>query len=625
MSAPDAQPETGPDPARLFELARDLSPRRHTSGASDLDGLVREQLEHFGIDPASEFGTRLGALAGDLYAGNADLKAMWDTAQRELASLSRSDRAARFSAMRFLAFQMAKILDTLMHPLRTGYQSVVSDTFERSRKGPYPIFDNVTALLSSKPVITRTATYIYACAEWVDDAFQGREMLHEIYSRLLNPTSVSLANHIVDIECGPEAQRYMAWNFNSGMAAVDAILAHLVGYKDIILSSRNVYGGVYQLLVDWYGKASNLDVAIEFFDGDSEDDFTAAYERCAEKHADRLASGRRIYVYLESPCNPHGYVLDVPAICRAAHERGLEVMCDSTVGTPYLHRPLQRALEIERPDFVIHSYTKDISGHGATTAGCVIGLNERMFMPKNASVVTTGPDGAQREIAWDDTLFWNVYYIKGAFLDSDKAYEVLNGLHTLDHRMLAKAINTRTLADVLGRHPHINVCCAARPEHPNNPILEKCMHLGLPAPLFTFDFEGDRRGDPDAPGAVSPEAFKRFFDMLDPVFGHQVSLGTPNTIILCPAITSHSEMSPQALADAGITPTTIRVSVGLEDPRTLVAHMIRCAQVAIDPEVPGFSASFPSEPEIDEAYRTHYTSIHAASVEAAPGIGELLQ
>jgi len=612
-----------PDPSGLFERARDLSPRRHSSGAADLDGLVREQLEHFGLDPEGEFGGRLGRVAHALYAGNADLKSLWETAQRDLASLSRSDRAARFSAMRFLAFQMAKILDTLMHPMRTGYQSVVTDPFERSRKGPYPVFDNVTALFSSKPVITRTATYIYACAEWVDDAFHGREMLHEIYSRLLNPTSVSLANHIVDVECGPEAHRYMAWNFNSGMAAVDAILSHLVGYNDIILASRNVYGGVYQLLVDWYGKASNLDVAIEFFDGYTERDFLAAYERCAARHRDRLANGRRIYVYIESPCNPHGYVLDTPAISRAAHERGMEVICDSTVGTPYLHRPLRRKDEAERPDFVIHSYTKDISGHGATTAGCVIGLNERMFMPKNASVVAKGHDGVERAVAWDDTLFWNVYYIKGAFLDADKAYEVINGLHTLDHRMLAKAINTRTLADVLGRHPHINVCCAACPEHPNHALLEKCMHLGLPAPLFTFDFEGHRAPGDEPP--ISPGAFKRFFDMLDPVFGHQVSLGTPNTIVLCPAITSHSEMSREALADAGITPTTVRVSVGLEDPRTLIAHLIACARSAIDPEAPGFSDAFPSPAQIDAAYKTHYTDIHRASVEAAPGLESLIQ
>src|SRR5262249_14828851 len=133
------------------------------------------------------------------------------------------------------------------------------------RAGPYPLFDNVTAIFSANPVITRTATYLYACVEWVEDAFKGRELLHEIYSRLLIPTSISLANHIVDIEAGPLSHEYFVWNFNSGMAAVDATLSHLVGYQDIVLASRNVYGGVYQLLHDWYGKRGNLDIAVRWF------------------------------------------------------------------------------------------------------------------------------------------------------------------------------------------------------------------------------------------------------------------------------------------------------------------------------------------------------------------------
>ena len=105
----------------------------------------------------------------------------------------------------------------------------MDDTSTAGVKGPYPLFDNVTAIFSATPVITRTATYVYACTEWVEDAFQGKEFLHEIYSRLLNPTSICLANHIVDLEAGPEANEYFAWNFNSGMAAIDATLANLLG------------------------------------------------------------------------------------------------------------------------------------------------------------------------------------------------------------------------------------------------------------------------------------------------------------------------------------------------------------------------------------------------------------
>ena len=607
------------DQSEIFELARDLSPRRHTTDASTIEGLVEEQLAHFGIDPSTPYGSHLKNFAQNLYAANADLKQLWEQGTKELANLPRQERLERFSSQRFLSFQLAKILDTLQHPTRSLYQSIVSDTSTRASKGPYPIFDNITAIFSSKPVITRTATYIYACAEWVEDAFQGKEMLHQIYSRLLNPTSITLANQIVDVECGKETANYMAWNFNSGMAAVDAILSHLCGYQDIILASRNVYGGVYQLLEDWYGKQSNLDIAIEFFDGYEEQDFIDAYDRAVIKHKDRLDQGRQIYVYVETPCNPHGLILDMPAISRAAHERGLEVICDSTVGTPFLHRPLQRETLIERPDFVIHSYTKDISGHGSTTAGCVIGRNERMFMPKNTTLTVKDFQGKDKELLWNETLFWNVYYIKGAFLDAEKAYEVINGLHTLDQRMITKAINTLTLVEALSKHPHINVNSAACKNHPNHAMLEKCMHLALPVPLFTFDFESKS----DAVD-FSRLTFQRFFDQLDPVFGHQVSLGTPNTIILCPAITSHSEMSQKALAEAGIAPTCIRVSVGLEDPRTLLAHLIRASQSSLDTEAPGFSDHFPTPEEVDAIYKKHYLDVHQRFINSTPSLAQLM-
>src|SRR6266446_1957664 len=295
-------------PKNDFKIARELSPRRGTSRAKDIDGLIAEQLVHFGIDAKTELGAAMGRLSAHIYHANIELHQLWDLTTRELAALDRRDRIACFNAKKFLCFQLAKLLDTLQNPFRHVYQTLVENQVTRIAKGPYPIFDNVTAIFSSTPVIARTATYLYACTEWIDDAFQGREPLLEVYSRLLNPTSISLANHIVDIECGPLAAEYMAWNFNSGMAAIDATLSHLVGYQDIVVSSRNIYGGAYQLLHDWFRKPSNLDVAVEFFDGYELPAFQKALEAVRAKHGHRLQAGRQIYVYLESPCNPHGYV-----------------------------------------------------------------------------------------------------------------------------------------------------------------------------------------------------------------------------------------------------------------------------------------------------------------------------
>jgi cystathionine beta-lyase/cystathionine gamma-synthase len=332
-----------------------------------------------------------------------------------------------------------------------------------------------------------------------------------------------------------------------------------------------------------------------------------------------LTAGRKIYVYIESPCNPHGYVLDVAGISRLAHESGHTIICDATVGTPFLQPVLRRDDPMERPDFVIHSYTKDLAGYGATTAGVVIGRNEDMFLPKGSSTTVKRPDGRSETRSWDETLFWNVYYIKGAFLDADKAYEVINGMRTLELRMLSKCITTSVLARALAHHPRINVNCSAVPEHPNAKLREANMFLGLPAPLFTIDLEA-KDGQQPLPRA----AFKAFFDMLEPVFGLQVSLGQTNTVVLCPALTSHSELSDEALKEAGISRTTIRIAVGNEDPRTLLAHMMRAAELAFEPLVPGFVQGFMPHAAIDTLYEETYTDVHRRYVRSRPKMAELM-
>ena len=588
--------------------ARLLSPRRKTTRATSLRKLALEQLQHFNLDPRSPVGRPLLALAEKLYASHGDVMDLWEATTRELARLPREDRLALFNAKKFLSFQLAKLLDTLQNPARKTHQSLQYSNTTTLAKGPYPTFDNVTAIFSANPVITRTATYLYACSEWIDDAFQGKEFLHEIYSRLMNPTSISLANHIVDVECGPQAGDYMAWNFNSGMAAIDGVLSHLVGYQDVILSSRNIYGGAYQLIHDWFGKRSNLDAGVVFFDGATAADFQRALAATKRQFAERLAAGRRIYVYLESPCNPHGVFLDVPEICRAAHAEGLTVICDATVGTPFLVRPLRHANPACRPDFVLHSYTKDLTGLGTTTAGVVIGRNEEMFIPKGE----TAPSGK----SWHDTLFWNVYYVKGAFLDSDKAFEVLTGMKTLEERMLKKCVNTVIFARWLATNPLVTVSGPANPADPNADIAQKLSYLGLPAPLFTINFEKAK---------LSRVTLERFFDSLAPMFGHMVSLGQSNTLVLCPALTSHSELSDGALREAGITATTIRIAVGDEAPRELIGDFLAAVRNGIDRDKPGFSRKFLQGAAIDQLVDDTYLDVHRRHAIAQPRFAECVR
>jgi O-acetylhomoserine/O-acetylserine sulfhydrylase-like pyridoxal-dependent enzyme len=574
---------------------RRLSPKRNTTNATTASELATEQLVHFGIGPDSDYGKTLMRVVQRMYESQSDVDQLWKLTLDSMNSLNQTDRIQRFNAKKFLSFQLAKILDTLQNPFRKSYQSLGFKCETVAARGPYPVFDNVTALFSATPVITRTATYIYACAEWIEDAFRGKELMLEIYSRLLNPTSVCLANHIVDLEAGEYAADYMAWNFNSGMAAIDSALAHLLGRDDVLITSRNIYGGAYQLIHDWYAKKGNLEIEVETFDGFSAEEFEPFLKNVQQKHAERLRGGRNIYVYLESPCNPQGYVLDVAGISKIAHAHNLKVILDATVATPFLYRPLHREDVNERPDFVIHSYTKDLSGCGAVIAGCVIGRNHDMFIPKGESV------GDQ---TWDQTMFWNVYYVKGAFLNADAAFEVMQGMKTLTVRMLRKCINTQILADFLNSHKSIRMNCNVVTTDPNSDYRKKYLYLGLPAPLFTFDM-----------GAIEREAFQRFFDALSPAFEHMISLGQSNTIVSCPALTTHSELDESALREAGMTPTTVRCAVGDEDPIDLIRHFVYAVRGTIDVAQPGYSDGFMDEAATRKMIKERYIAAHAAHVE----------
>lgn len=586
--------------------AKILSPRRNTTSADSIEALAREQLQHFSIDADTEHGRLLLDTAELLYRAQGNLSQLWAQSTETLRRLDRSDKVAYFNAKRFMSFQLAKLLDTLQNPLRASFQSLQGDDFNITTRGGYPLFDNIPAIFSATPVIARTATYIYACTEWVDDAFRGREPSHDIYSRLLNPTSISLANAIVDLECGPAASEYMAWNFNSGMAAIDALLSNQLSHGDILIVSRHIYGGVHQLLQDFYAREDKMAIKLVWFDGTRGDEFEELLWRTQKDCADALKGGARIHVYIESPCNPHGTMLDVPAICRAAHRENILVSLDSTLATPFLYQPLRREDRAERPDFVVHSYTKDIGGTGAATAGVVIGENHRMFIPKGDSA---------KGLNWNQCIFWDVYYIKGAFLDADKAWEVHCGMRTLEMRMLTKCINTLSLSHFFASHPQIRVNSHALEQHPNSGLREALLRYQFPTPLFSIDMEAAQ---------LPTDAFKRFFDALEPAFGQMVSLGQTNTMVLCPALTSHSELSPEAMEAADIFPTTIRISVGDENMAQLAAHVASCARLHLDPVSPGFSDGFMSAEEADALFARFYLESHRKVAEAFPKVGDYL-
>ena len=582
-----------------------LSPKRNTTTATSIEQLVDEQLKHFGIKADSDYGKALGAAAHHLYQTQTDVMQLWQITQQTLSTIDQQEKVAYFNAKKFLSFQIAKILDSLQNPFRATYQSLsTADT--SAAKSHYPLFDNVTALFSATPVVVRTATYIYACTEWVDDAFQGKESTHQIYSRLLNPTNISLANAIVDMEAGPHAADYLAWNFNSGMAAIDALLSNVLSHGDVLVVSRNVYGGVFQLLHDYFARQNRFDIQLVWFDGYSAEEFEVCFQQAKVDHAERLAKGKQMHVYIESPCNPHGLILDIAGISRIAHANDSLVMVDSTLATPVLAQPLQHPDKDARPDYIVHSYTKDICGTGATTAGVVIGEAYRMFQSKGDCV---------NDLDWSRTMFWDVYYIKGAFLDSEKAFDVLTGMKTLPQRIMNKVINTLVFTQFLDSHPAFNVNCNALDSHKNASIRQNTMKHGWPCSLFTVDMEN---------AELERDTFVRFFDALEPAFGHQVSIGQTNTIVLCPALTSHSELSKEEQVKAQIFLTTMRIAMGTDNVKALIAHFISAVKLHIDPAIPGFSDQFMSVQQIDDLFDSISMSVCKQHYQSQPSMQELL-
>ncbi len=169
MSTPSGNPA---DPR--WTSMRRLSPRRKTTAAHDAPSLAREQLVHFGLDADDDFGRSLLRIVERLYETQVDLDQIWRESLESIQGLDRADRIARFNAKKFLSFQFAKLLDTWQNPARASYQSLNYRPATLCAKGPYAVFDNVTAIFAANPVIARTATYIYACAEWIEDAFQGK-------------------------------------------------------------------------------------------------------------------------------------------------------------------------------------------------------------------------------------------------------------------------------------------------------------------------------------------------------------------------------------------------------------------------------------------------------------------
>lgn len=354
---------------------------------------------------------------------------------------------------------------------------------------------------SLAPPLFQTSTFTFETAEQGARRFAGEEDGF-IYSRLGNPTVAMLEERMAAIEKGEKALA-----FASGMAAVSAILISLTRSGDHILCSQGVYGctfGLLQLMQEKY------DIHHDFSMMSTREEVLAAIKP------------ETACIYIETPINPTMRLVDLEMVAEVAKEKGVPVVVDNTFSSPYLQNPIELGC-----DFVIHSATKYICGHGDVIAGIAVGPKE--IMSKIA--MTT-----QKDI--------------GGVMSPFDAWLLLRGLKTLPVRMDRHCDNAEKLSAYLSEHPAVEeVIFPGDPKHPDYSIAKKQMRK--PGGLISFNIKGGQ------------EAAQFFMNQLK-LIKIAVSLGDAETLIQHPATMTHAVVPKEAREKMGIKDNMLRLSVGLE-------------------------------------------------------------
>ena len=355
-----------------------------------------------------------------------------------------------------------------------------------------------------------TSGFTYASAEEAEAAFDGRQPRYQ-YSRFGNPTVTMLEERLAAIE-GAEACRVTA----TGMAAIHAaMLCHLKA-GDRVVASRALFGSCHWIvssLLPRYG------ITTEFVDGGDLEQWQAAFQKPAAM------------VLIESPSNPMLDVIDLPAVCKLAHEAGALVVVDNVFATPLLQHPLQLGADI-----VVYSCTKHIDGQGRALGGAVLSNQKWVEDALQPFIRNTGPS-----------------------LSPFNAWLLLKGLETLALRVEAATARAALLADYLGAHAEIRrVLYPARSDHPHYALAMSQMSAG--GTLVTFELAGGK------------SAAFAFMNALRLILISN-NLGDSKSMVTHPATTTHMRIGAQERARLGISDGVIRLSVGLEDAVDLRADL----------------------------------------------------
>jgi O-acetylhomoserine (thiol)-lyase len=426
-------------------------------------------------------------------------------------------------------------------------------------KPRYPGFDTLAlhagqspdAATGSRAVpIYQTTSYVFRDTEHAASLFNMERAGH-VYSRISNPTVAVLEERIAALEGGVGAIATA-----SGQAALHLAIATLMGSGDHIVASAALYGGSHNLL--GY-TLKRFGIETTFVSPRNPSDF-----RDAIKSNTKLLFG-------ETLGNPGLDVLDIAAVAAIAHEAKVPLLVDATFTTPYLLKPFAHGA-----DLLYHSATKFLGGHGVAIAGVLVDSGRFDWEASGKFATLTAPYEGFHGMDFEEESGTRAFLLRarreglrdfGACMAPMTAFQILQGVETLHLRMPRHVESTRKVVQYLKNNNAVEkIIYPELPEHPDHELAKKLLPLGCGA-VFSFAIKGGR------------PAGKKFIEALR-VFSHLANVGDAKSLVIHPATTTHYRMSDDDLKRAGITPGTVRLSIGLEDAQDLIDDLDRALKAS---------------------------------------------
>ena len=391
------------------------------------------------------------------------------------------------------------------------------------------------------PVTDARAVPIYATTSYVfKDSAQaaGRFALAEpgnIYNRLMNPTADVFEKRIAALEGGAAALAVA-----TGAAAITYAIQNIARAGDHIVSAATVYGGTYNLFANTLAESG---IETTFVDAGDVNNFSKAIRENTKA------------LYVESLGNPNCDIADMEALAEIAHAHGIPLIVDSTFATPFLFRPLEHGADI-----VVHSATKFIGGHGTVMGGVIVDGGRFDWTQNDKFPGLSKPNANYHGAVFSEVCGNLAYIVKiratllrdtGATISPFNSFLLLQGLETLSLRVERHVQNALRVVEYLAAHPQVRkVNHPSLPEHPNHGLYRKYYPNGGGS-IFTFEVKG---------GA---EKARKFCESLE-LFSLLATVADVKSLVIHPASTTHSQMTEEELKAGGITPSTVRLSIGTE-------------------------------------------------------------